>query len=267
MSTTIISKSHRKWHRFQPILTLAFYSAVEGFADTDKTFSGFLSACIAAGGEKCALARLKTTVSDVEQKVYTLIETVKYRPIPYQGMLLDYTIVRNVIFLALSTPAQYPDLATFLHSLLTGSMEELDSVFGRLRTGEDPVFSERRFGIQCGDKTARTSTSDDVLPVIGQLWNISKLAGDRITYDVDICSRWKLGANERYLGDFKATTSHPALIIGNTLDPVTPLVSARNASQSLLGSVVLQHDGFGVSLLTFFSGSSLASSVCQRANA
>ncbi|GME51114.1 hypothetical protein GTA08_BOTSDO06435 [Neofusicoccum parvum] len=102
------------------------YHAVEGFADTDKTFSGFLSACITAG-EKCALSQLNTTAPELEKAIYELIENVKYRPIAYQGTMIDYTIVRNVIFLSLTVLAQWPPMATFLHALLTGNVTELDT--------------------------------------------------------------------------------------------------------------------------------------------
>lgn len=55
----------------------------------------------------------------------------------------------------------------------------------------------------------------------------------------------ELNAKEKYLGNLTVSTRHPALIIGNTFDPVTPLKSARNTSADLLESVVLQHDGYG----------------------
>lgn len=163
--------------------------------------------------------------------------------------MIDYTVVRNVIFLGLTTITQWPLLATFLYSLLTWNMTELDTVYGSLQKTEDPVFTEHRFGIQCGDKLERTTHPEDVLPVIHQLEEVSRLAGNRISYDVETCSQWKLNAKEKYLGNLTVSTRHPALIIGNTFDPVTPLKSARNTSADLLGSVVLQHDGYGVSFL------------------
>lgn len=225
-------------------------SAVQGFHDTDKTFSGFLSSCIAAGSN-CTLSRLNLTSAQLEESVFDLIETAKYHPIPYQGILLDYTLVRNVIFLSLTQLVSWPALATFLHALFTHNMSELDTIFPSLQTDEDPIFTEQRAATQCGDKASGVRTSDiqDVYPVFEQLEQVSKLAGDRIFYDVDFCSRWKMEAKEKYLGDFNVTTRQPILIIGNTFDPVTPLISARNASASLRGSVVLQHDGFGVCLV------------------
>ncbi|KAF4545229.1 NEDD8 activating enzyme protein [Lasiodiplodia theobromae] len=189
------------------------------------------------------------TADDLEKATYELIEKVKYRPLPYQGKLIDYTFVRNVIFLGITSVAQWPAVATFLDALFTGNMAELDAPLQTLSATEDPVFTENRFGIQCGDKPWRTSHLEDVLPIIDQVSSLSKLAGDRISYDIEACVQWKMNAKERYLGDYRVSTRHPILIIGNTFDPVTPIVSARNASASLEGSVVLEHHGFGVCLL------------------
>jgi hypothetical protein len=53
-------------------------------------------------------------------------------------------------------------------------------------------------------------------------------------------------AKERYTGGFEdLKTKNPLLFIGSPFDPITPLPSARNASAGFMGSVVLQHDGYG----------------------
>lgn len=52
---------------------------------------------------------------------------------------------------------------------------------------------------------------------------------------------------ERYSGPWNATLAHPALVIGNTLDPVTPLVAAQTVVDRLGDSaVLLVRDGLGV---------------------
>ena len=57
-----------------------------------------------------------------------------------------------------------------------------------------------------------------------------------------------MSAKERYTGGFSdIKTKNPLLFVGNTYDPLTPFVSAQNASAAFEGSVVLQHDGYGVS--------------------
>ncbi|OJD30052.1 nedd8-like protein [Diplodia corticola] len=226
--------------------------AVEGFTSTDATFTGFLHACLAAGPSNCALAAAAppaTNAADLEAATYALIERVKYHPIPHAGKLVDYTFVRNVVFLGQTTVAQWPALAAFLAALLFSTPQNattaLDAALQTLSAGEDPAFTESRFGIQCGDKPGRAAALADVLGVVEAVSARSRLAGDRIAFDVETCAQWRMGAKERYLGDFDVATRQPVLVIGNTYDPVTPLVSARNASASLKGSVLLEHHGFG----------------------
>ncbi|KIP05919.1 hypothetical protein PHLGIDRAFT_73444, partial [Phlebiopsis gigantea 11061_1 CR5-6] len=54
-------------------------------------------------------------------------------------------------------------------------------------------------------------------------------------------------------GSFITNTSSPILLIGNTLDPVTPIAGARNMSSGFAGSVMLQQNSTGHSTLSGFS--------------
>ncbi|KAG9242113.1 hypothetical protein BJ878DRAFT_517199 [Calycina marina] len=48
-------------------------------------------------------------------------------------------------------------------------------------------------------------------------------------------------------GNFKVETKNPMMVIGNTWDAHTPLISAHNVSSGLEGSVMRQVDGWGAS--------------------
>jgi len=62
------------------------------------------------------------------------------------------------------------------------------------------------------------------------------------------CAQWPFEAKGRYQGDFKVKPKNPVLVVGNTLDNVTPLVSARNVSSGFEGSILLERKAFGVSI-------------------
>lgn len=233
------------------------YSDVEWTTDTDKTFStGFLGGCLEAGPNRCALARANATVSDLEETVFGLIDTLKFNPIAIGGVLVDYTIIKDAILGTLYGPALWGQLAVGLASLASGTGNVTEAVleFVQQYAGELDLDSaaETTSAIKCGDKAVRASSTgaaglNSVRPVVERLENQSRVGGDKLSWFVPRCAQWQLDAKERYDGDFNVQTKNPVLVIGNTFDPVAPLVSARNLSETLSGSVLLQHDGFGVS--------------------
>lgn len=70
--------------------------------------------------------------------------------------------------------------------------------------------------------------------------------GDATTAVSMTCAQWNMDAKERYDGDFQVQSEGPVLLIGNTYDGLTPLVSAQNVSSGFRGSVVLEVNGYGV---------------------
>lgn len=228
-------------------LTFLFPShrEVELFTDSDNTLSAFLYGCVAVGEEKCALARHNATASDLEETVYECLDDLKYKPIPYGGGVLDYFTFKRFIFERLKAPTQWSNLTILLDGLLVGNLTVLDESSEELN-GSLGLPGGSLFGIQCGDKISRASHPNDVLSTIEQVQQKSRLVGDVSAWLIDICALWKMDAKERYQGDFLARTKNPILLIGNTHDPITPLVSAYNASESLGNAVVLQQNGSGV---------------------
>ena len=54
-----------------------------------------------------------------------------------------------------------------------------------------------------------------------------------------------MNATERYAGNFAVKTKNPILVVSNSLDPVTPLVSAQNMTETFEGARLLVSDGYG----------------------
>merc|ERR1712000_76788 len=113
--------------------------------------------------------------------------------------------------------------------------------------GTDREAPDAFKGIRCGDVAFRADTlsafdsfKEAVVPT--SKWGGLDLGLDNIIQ----CAPWKMRAKEVYSGSWSnIRTKNPLLIIGNTYDPVTPLVSARNNSAAFEGSIVLQHNGYG----------------------
>ncbi|KAK8124076.1 TAP-like protein-domain-containing protein [Apiospora kogelbergensis] len=216
----------------------------ENFRDTDKLFSAFIKEC---ADSKCPLARGNVTAVDLEAKVYGLFDALKYNPMPYLGFMIDYSFVKSITFRSIYWPSQWPDLAMLLDSLLTGNLEALltnQIVLDLLKPGAVDI-TPALTGIWCSDASMRTAKLADLRPSIDALMAASKLSGDLYAPLVSRCAQWPFAAKERYAGNFTAKTHHPIMLIGNTLDPITPLFSAHNMSAGFEGSVVLEQRGYG----------------------
>jgi len=220
-------------------------SDIEKFTDADKVFSGFVKGCVAAP-QNCALAGKNATAAELEKSVYDFLEYLKYNPLVLDGAIIDYSAVKSAILGLLYGPGSWPLLAIGLHGVMTRNVTELRVLTDAAETLSNPFLYEYLAGIQCSDKKPRVSALSDMLPFVNELYNQSYFA-DVQTMVFSWCANWKFEAKERYSGDFQVKTRSPLLVIGNTYDPVTPLASALNVSHGFEGSVVLQHDGYGVS--------------------
>lgn len=182
-----------------------------------------------------------------------MLEQIKYTPYPVTvpglgPQVIDYTTVKTRIFTDLYSPTLWPLTASFLQGLLTGNHSAIAEYLATVAVLPSGMEAESQFGIKCSDALAGAaqSTPEELARTIQLRHQSSRIAGDTADIVPMICAHWKLAAKERYSGDFRVKTKTPALFIGNTHDPVTPLVSARNVSSTFEGSVVLQHDGYGV---------------------
>ncbi|KAE8152058.1 TAP-like protein-domain-containing protein [Aspergillus avenaceus] len=220
---------------------------VELFADTDKVFEGFCSGCVATP-ENCTLAKNRTA-SELQEALEDFLVDLKFNPIilPVAGApyILKYTTAITALFSNLYFPTTWPATATFIDNLMTGNLEEAGDYITQLLNTDAGMDDEAQFGIKCGDAFRTDTDREDIQSILEQRGETSKLFGDTADVVLMRCADWKLKPQERYTGDFKAKTKNPVLLIGNTHDPVTPLVSARNASAGLEGSVILEHSAYG----------------------
>lgn len=180
------------------------------------------------------------------------LEDLKYNPLPVYipgvgGAVITYSQVKAQIVSILDTPSLWPTFAIFLDALLQGNVTAIiEYVSGKPAT---ELNIEGQYGIKCSDVLSTgISSYNDSLAVVDARHAKSRWAGDSADHLVMRCAQWQLPARERFSGSFlNITTKNPVLVIGNTYDPVTPFVSAQNMSMGLEGSVVLRHDGYGVS--------------------
>lgn len=217
-------------------------------ASIDATWEEFMRGCIAMP-DNCALAKNRT-YDELEAAMTELFDTVRNNPPVFNGtVVFAYDLFKAHIFSTLYSPANWPGLAQALEDVLEGNLE---TFVNRVLAFSIPSQDQAILGIRCGDKKLRTNKLSDLEPVFEQYHKTSKWFWDWAWgYYVMPCAQWGFEAKERYEGDFQVKTKNPVLFVGNSFDPVTPLASAKNMSSGFEGSVLLTHNGHGVSGLFF----------------
>jgi hypothetical protein len=228
-------------------------------ADTDATFAGFVTTC-EIYPERCALASYASgKTQNLLHILKQLLDDLKTRPLALGSNILteyaDYGTTKSLIFQALYNPPIWPLLATFLRALLDQDGATAASIGPSImEAAATPPFPadtpvDPTNAIRCSDNAFRSNNLTEVLPLVHEFYEQGWFAGDVLTVPQPLtCPQWRVSAKEVYSGGFQnITTRQPILFIGNTFDPVSPLVSARNASAAFVGSEVLVQNGYGVS--------------------
>ncbi|KAF7791738.1 hypothetical protein EIP86_002762 [Pleurotus ostreatoroseus] len=237
--------------------------------DTDKVLDMFFEECAAAGPELCALH--DASASRIKARFMNLLTSLKTAPMavtatsllasPTEYGIVDYALVLRIVFEFSYGP--YPAAAR------TVTPADLASALAAAEKG-DPVplwdldkNNTVEFKCQCSpspkppasvgmDATAAISCTDgdpveDTTEELGKLWD--RVLGDSIFGALwggrARCSGWKIRSVERFNGPFVGNTSYPILLIGNTADPVTPVVNAHKMSKGYNNSVVLTQHSAG----------------------
>jgi hypothetical protein len=205
------------------------------------------------------LAQIDSSAGNLSRRVASLLEELKVSPLALgvndSTVTVTYGGLKSTIVSALYFPVEWSSLATLLAAVL----ERNASAYAAAGASAPDPFPPSMFpdlsgievvrGIQCADKSFRANDLVKMRPVLARFESESWVRGDGDAAIAALqCARWPFASKERYTGTFdNIRTQFPALIVGNSIDPTTPLASARNLSEGLRGSVLLQNNGYGVS--------------------
>lgn len=212
------------------------------YADTDATFRAYVAAC--AAFPKCPLSANGTmSAAQIEQTILDLMQSLKTDPLVYKGALVDYSLFRGNLLVAMYGSTNFQVFTHTIAGLLKGNLTVLDT----LPPTDDPGNAdERRYGIACGDKFSRGREA--IRPAIKEVQELSRVSGDIAVQYMSQCARWPYEAKERYEGPFEGIkTAHPLLLTQNRYDPVTSMAAAKNMTGMFEGAVLFEQNDFGVS--------------------
>lgn len=211
--------------------------------DTEKTMRHFYDRCAEVGPNVCPLADHNSTAADLEAKAKAILAKMYHNPIQVKGEfpeVVTWSDVRLFMFMALYEPLHaFPLMAEMLAAMGRGDEDgEMERYltgkhfFACAASGNDTnvaqVDGEASMAIMCSDGDPQDYLDidgmdehwrklDAISPTVGAMW-----AGHRMN-----CAGWTIRPKYRftdYKPEFGGNTSNPILWVGNTADPVTPLV-------------------------------------------
>ncbi|KAF2117134.1 TAP-like protein-domain-containing protein [Lophiotrema nucula] len=219
---------------------------------TDKAVEYLFESCAAAGPEYCALAAATNrTGGEMARDFYNFVEDITAAPIglPKSGSALDGVTLKATIFSQTYDAAGWANFSKVLAPILYGTEEQRIAALESFGKGAAESISlgpsEPNWGIHCGDRIPRTDDFEEIYPSLLNLYNTSYYQGGPNAAVQAVCAQWPWKAKEVYEGNFEAKTKHPILVMSNSLDGQTPIVSARNMSAGFEGAVILENDGVG----------------------
>ncbi|KAG8780060.1 hypothetical protein FRC12_023502 [Ceratobasidium sp. 428] len=233
----------------------------------DEAFTGFVTACAAAGPAGCAIASPGSSADSIRDGVHQLIDRAyDFRKIAGPNAGLTSAAVRDTIYGGMYRPTSWPRLAQELRSMSNFLDNPAAGVPNKRRwTSEPPPHRVTRRqnapdpndpapdyafqavacadSIDAGNVTTQTvfdslvDTTRTTSQMFGPLWVTAGL----------YCHQWPVRAVERFTGPFNQTLSNHILVIGNEADPATPFISAKRVADALGDSATLiERDDFGV---------------------
>ncbi|KAM0721053.1 hypothetical protein Q7P37_003339 [Cladosporium fusiforme] len=228
--------------------------------DTEKTMDLFYFHCARVGYPNCPLANStgKSSPESVKKRTDSIINSLYHNPLPFYepADVLSYSEIRSLIFGALYSPVQtFYAVAHILHAIEQKNRTILEPFMGAIHRSacasdnwENPLATtqDAQVAIACSDgndqsyvdRASFQAFAKDLAaqsPSSGSIWSTIRLN----------CIHYTLPAVHRFTGPWRAKTSHPLLLIGNTADPVTPGRYAQKMAEGFEGAVALIQDSGG----------------------
>ncbi|KAI8954457.1 Alpha/Beta hydrolase protein [Xylaria longipes] len=223
----------------------------ENIDQMDETIEKFSSFCHSAGPEMCSF--WGPTPADIMARMDGIIHQLQNHPVPVSGAqsrdlptLVTYSDLKALFVNTVYTPlASFPVMANILHQIERGDVSALAGMFH----GSD-IASDAGHIIMCADsyRRNRLTTIEEFKSYVEYTVSKSKYIGDIFPIFVEtiLCRSFRPQLpDSMVVQGLDRPTSFPILFASNTIDPLTPLKSARKMSSRFPGSVLLLQEAVG----------------------
>ncbi|KAI9348152.1 TAP-like protein-domain-containing protein [Obelidium mucronatum] len=231
-------------------MTEPLFSMNDDTADLEQLLDAFGKECDIAGPTSCPLAKAneKSSAKRVRQflkKLETKPLAVKNGEVPG---ILDVSRAEKVLLDAMYTPYKWPTLAQAFADAISGDPTLLFNLgLSDLSTCPAALFAEDMGfnAVICADSKGNDADLNIWKAAAKKADKVS-FAGQSMIWSYLVCKYWPTQAAEQFSGPWNKKLKNKLLIIGNTLDPVTPLRHAKAVERIMAGNaVLLQQDGYG----------------------
>ncbi|EMD36744.1 hypothetical protein CERSUDRAFT_114655 [Gelatoporia subvermispora B] len=212
------SEPYYKWYR-------------EWLSSTEDTYRIFASECAEAGPALCALAEADDTGADITSRMESFVDGLYFEPMPVPDAdepgMLTYGLARRHLLEMLYTPLAWPRLAENFAQAINGNGTAL---LNALQLVSSYFNDLARSAVSCNDNEPFAPPDPEAVvdELLGVTKEVSRFAFAAVTAEPDAgCQYWPVTPPERFDGPWNHTLKNPILIVSNTADPITPIVSGR----------------------------------------
>ncbi|KAH7316883.1 Alpha/Beta hydrolase protein, partial [Stachybotrys elegans] len=203
----------------------------------DEAMGQFATLCHSAGPEACSF--WGPTPANITSRIDAIIHQLQNHPVPISGVqgqelptLVTYSDLKALFMQAVTSPLNFfPLMANILHQFERGDVSGLAGIFDAL-----PIPDDAGMAIRCADSYRRNqlTTIEEFQSSVEHWESRSKYVGDM----------WPINHGSPSIG-VDRPTSFPILFASNTIDPLSPVKSARKMSSRFPGSVLLTQEAVG----------------------
>ncbi|KAI9035598.1 uncharacterized protein KD926_003202 [Aspergillus affinis] len=221
----------------------------------DEAMETFSTFCHSAGPEKCSF--WGPTPANITSRMDGIIRQLQDHPVPLSGTgdsdlptMVTYSDLKTMFLNTLyASLAGFPSMADILHQAERGNVYALAGMYDQ----SNPI-SDARLAITCTDSYRRNklTTIEEFNNWVEYTISKSEYIGDIYPGLLEgiLCRSFRPQLPDSMvvqdeISALNKSTSFPILFASNTIDPITPLISARKMSSRFAGSVLLMQEAVG----------------------